>query len=77
MRRRLAFAAVLASAAGYLLRSEAERRLSRLRDRRRVRVRHGRVLIADIPHRYAPEACWPGTCWCGRTAGHLVHGSGR
>ncbi len=73
MRRQLAAVAVSAAAVGYVLRSEAERRLNRLRARRKARVRHGRVLLRDIPHRYTPEQFWPTSCWCDRPKGHKVH----
>ena len=57
------------------LRSEAERRLRRRRERRKTRRPHGRVLLAGVPHRYAPESCWPGSCWCPEPEGHPVHGN--
>lgn len=75
MRRRLAFVAVVAASVGYLARSEAERRLARLRDRRRTRRPRGRVLLADMPHRFAPERFWPGSCWCNRKERHRIHQS--
>lgn len=73
MRRRIAVVVVIAAAAGYLLRCEAQRRLERLRERWKPRIRHGRVLLRDMPHRYAEERFWPGSCWCGRKSRHPVH----
>jgi hypothetical protein len=73
VRRRLAFVAVLAASVGYLLRSAAERRLVRLQERRKTRRPRGRVLLRDIPHRYAEERFWPGSCWCNRKERHGIH----
>jgi hypothetical protein len=75
VKRRLAFVAVVAASVGYLARAEAERRLARLRDRRKTRRPRGRVLLADMPHRFAPERFWPASCWCGKPKDHRIHQS--
>lgn len=41
--------------------------------RLRVLLGGGRRLVPGIPHRYAPEAAWPGRCWCDRVKLHRVH----
>ena len=73
MRRSLAFVAVCAAMAWYLLRSVAERQLVRLRDRRKGRHRRHQVLLPNERHLYSPERYWPGSCWCGQANGHLQH----
>jgi len=66
LRCRLAFAVTCGAIAGYLLRSEAQRRLARLAER------SGERLLLDIPHQVASEDPWPG-CWCEEPEGDPVH----
>jgi hypothetical protein len=63
-RLRCLVSAFLGFVAGFTARSELQRRLNR-----------GRRLLPDDPHPYAPEASWPGTCWCSRPKDAPVHQS--